>query len=113
MASARRGRSRFGSVDGFIRLLAPVALAAPPCGELLFVEDGFADHVVFAGPRAQVEQPAALSAERELWMEIGIGGGLADGAAVLHGPSLSQNAQGRSGGDAVELFLRLGGPGPA
>src|SRR5215813_3509974 len=105
MARAKLGFCGAASVDGFIFLLVRRGLRATlGFGQFLLVKDGVADNVLFAGPRTQVEQAAALAAEREVLVGFGVGGALANRAAMLHGASLSQNAQRRSGGDAVEGF---------
>ena len=50
-----------------------------------FVEDWVADYVFFAGPIAQIEEPAAFAAEREVGARFGVGWFVADGTAALHG----------------------------
>src|SRR5262245_51801378 len=103
MARAKLGFCGAASVDGFIFLRRGLR-AAFGFGQFLLVKDRIADNVLFAGPRTQVEQAAALAAEREVPVGFGVGGALANRAAMVHGASLSQNAQRRSGGDAVEGF---------
>src|SRR6516162_1778500 len=104
MARAKLGFCVAASVDGFIFLLVRGLRAALGFGQFLLVKDRIADNVLFAGPRTQVEQATALAAEREVLVGFGVDGAPANGAAMLHGASLSQNAQWRSSGDAVEGF---------
>src|SRR5882724_3831615 len=104
MASANPGFSFTASVDGVIRF-SPRVFGI--CAfQFFFVKNWIGDHVLFAGPGAQIQKPAAFAAKRKILVEFGVGRLLADGAAMLHGLSLSQNAQRRSSGDAVELFVR-------
>src|SRR5215470_6943051 len=107
MASARLGFCLAASVDGFIFLLACIGGSAFSFGDFFLVKDGIAHDVFFAGPRAQVKQTAALAAEGELRVGVRVRCGFADGAAKLHGASLSQNTQRRSSCDAVQRFVNL------
>src|SRR5215470_16738142 len=108
MASANRGFCPGTSVNGFILLFVRDRLGvALGFGQLFFIKNGVAHDVLFAGPGPEIEQAAALAAEGKLCMNFGVGGTLADGAAVLHGESLSQNTQWRSGCDAIQSFAGL------
>jgi len=49
-----------------------------------FVDNGFADYVFLAGPSAQIEQFAALAAERELGVRVRISRLLANWAMEFH-----------------------------
>src|ERR1700692_4038266 len=106
MARARPGFSLEDSVDGVIRISSRVGFSLEFV-KFGFVEDRVGNHILFAGPRAEIGEPAAFTAKRKILVEIRVGGPLADGAAMLHGESLSQNAQWRASGDAMELLMGL------
>src|SRR5215469_549691 len=91
MANAMRGFSAAGageavaSVDGFIVLVPTLAQrAAIRLGDFFFVKNRFGDDVLFCRPRAQVQQAAALRAEREFRILGGIHGRFANRAFVCH-----------------------------
>src|SRR6267378_1837981 len=104
MASANPGFSLAASVDGVIRF-SPRAALGIFAFQLFFVKNRIGDHVLFAGPGAQIQKPAAFAAKWKILVGFGVRRLLADGAAMLHGQILSQNAQCRSSGDAMELFV--------
>jgi len=49
-----------------------------------FVDYGLADYIFFAGPCAEVEQFAALAAEGEVGVRVGVCGLLANWTVVFH-----------------------------
>ena len=49
-----------------------------------FVDNGLADYVFLAGPSAEVEQFAALAAERELGVRVRVGWFTANGTLEFH-----------------------------
>src|SRR5262245_51103625 len=109
MARAKLGFSGAASVDGFI-LVSFFFLCAAACVLRSASASSSSSKIgslttyfsLAHAPRSSRRQRSA--AEREVPVGFGVGGALANGAAMLHGASLSQNAQRRSGGDAVEGF---------
>src|SRR5262249_31579987 len=99
---AKPGFCRLASVDGFILVFMKVRGAVFGVGQFIFVEDGIADDILFARPSAEIQQAAPFTAERKVGVAFRIRRRFADRAVMLHGASLSQNAQRRSGGDAVK-----------
>src|SRR5260370_38588829 len=83
------------SVDGVIRLSSRVPVAVQFV-ELRFIENRIGHYILFAGPGAQIEQTAALTAERKILVQLGVRRSFADRTAVLHDGFLSQNPQRRS-----------------
>jgi hypothetical protein len=77
--------------------------------DVVFVENGVADDVLFRGPVAEVAVAAALAAEGEVDVLGGVGGSFADWAFVLHvrGPWF-RNFRFRPRGE-VYIKLRLVG----
>jgi hypothetical protein len=99
-------------VDGVIGIEL-VLLREPAIGfrDVLFVKDGIGDQVFFGSPRAKIEQPATVAAERKIGVVIGIRGFLADGTFVFHGPrgSFTTEAANAPKGDADCEGRDLGG----
>lgn len=96
---------RFGDAAGEGALLDVVIAIffGIVCGQAFgfgFVEQGSGDSVFFRGPVAEVGQAAALAAEREVRVLFGIGGSVADGAAMPHGINSREDAQRGTGADA-------------
>src|ERR1700688_1593936 len=69
---------------------------------LLFLEKRFGDYIFFRCPIAQITQPAAVAAEREIGVCRRIHGLTADGAIMLH----------RAISIANDSILRLDSPSP-
>jgi hypothetical protein len=73
-------------VDGFIGIvLVLLGKAAISFRDVLFVEYGVGDYVFLRSPRAEIEQPAAVAAKREIGVVAGVRGFLTDGTFMLHG----------------------------
>jgi hypothetical protein len=54
--------------------------------DVLFVEDRIGDHVFFGSPGTEIEQSAAIAAERKIGVLNGIRGFFADGTFMFLGP---------------------------
>jgi hypothetical protein len=53
---------------------------------VIFAENGLGNDIFFSGPVSEILQLAALAAEREFGVHVGVGRLLANRTAVLHGP---------------------------
>ena len=62
---------------------------------VIFAENGFGYDIFFCSPVAQVAVAAALAAKGEVEIDLGIGGGFADGASMLHGICFCESVESR------------------
>jgi hypothetical protein len=88
------GATATGSVDGVIVVV--LVLRRNVAVEIVltftfrniffvFVENGIRDYVFFRGPRAEIQEAAAFTAEREISIAVGIRRMFANGTNVFHG----------------------------
>ena len=69
--------------DGTASVFSVIRVSVEVFGER-FVNHGLADHVFFAGPGAEVQQFAALAAEREVGVSARVGWLAANGTLKFH-----------------------------
>src|SRR5208337_2969217 len=92
MANARRGFcaaespvAASASLDGFIGFMSAFLLGgAIGFEDFFFVEDRLGNDIFFRGPRAEIEEAAALRTEGKIRALCRVSWFLADGAAVFH-----------------------------